>query len=92
MLVDVLLHLRLLGHQLVEVGVRIGERGADLVEAVQHPALDLHCLLDVAAHILGLVELGLLREVADARPLVRPRLALELLVDTGHDAQQRRLA
>jgi hypothetical protein len=34
--VDVLLHLRLLVHQLLEVGVLLGERGADLVEAVEH--------------------------------------------------------
>jgi hypothetical protein len=47
---------------------------------------------DVAAHVLGRVELRLLLQVADARPLVRPRLALELLVDAGHDAQQRALA
>jgi hypothetical protein len=91
-LVDVLLHLRLLVHQLVEVGVGLGERGADLVEAVEHPALVRQRELHVAAHVERRVELRLLRQVADARALVRPRLALKVLVGAGHDAQQARLA
>jgi hypothetical protein len=90
--VDVLLHARLLVHELLEVGVGLRERGADRVEAVELRALLLERLLDVAAHVLGRVELRLLRQVADARALVRPRLALEVLVDAGHDAQERRLA
>ena len=45
-------------------------------------------LLDV----LGRVELRLLRQVADLEARRRPRLAEELLVDAGHDPQQRALA
>jgi hypothetical protein len=90
--VDVLLHAPLLLDQLLEVGVRLGERGGDRVEAVELRALLAERLLDVAAHVLRGVELRLLREVADARALVRPRLALEVLVGAGHDAQQARLA
>ena len=41
--------------------------------------------------LLG-IELRLLLEVADARAFGDPALAGELVVDAGHDAQQRRLA
>ena len=58
--VDLLLHLRLLGEQRVEVGVGLGERGGDGVEAVEQVAQLAHAVLDVAAHVLGRVELRLL--------------------------------
>ena len=38
------------------------------------------------------IELRLLLEVADARTFGDPAFAGEILVDAGHDAQQRRLA
>src|SRR4029079_5800712 len=50
-----------------------------------------HRQLDVAAHVLGLVELRLLRQIPDLGPLRRPRLALKILLNAGHDAQQARL-
>jgi hypothetical protein len=92
--VDVLLELPLLLEQRRHLVVRhrLGELHRDFVEAVERAALVLERLLDVAAHVLRLVELWLLREETDLRPLVRPRLALKVLVDACHDAQQRRLA
>ena len=52
-----------------------------------------HRLLDVAARtsFVG-VELRLLRQEADLDAGLRPRLAFELLVDAGHDPEQRRFA
>ena len=60
MAVDLLLHLRLLGEQRVEVGVGLGEGGRDGVEAVEQVAQLADAVLDVAAHVLGRVELRLL--------------------------------
>ena len=74
------------------VAHRLGELHRDFVEAVELGALLLHGLVDVALHVLRGVEHGLLRQEADARPLVRPGLALKFGVDPGHDAEQRRLA
>ena len=78
--VDLLLHLRLLGEERVEVGIGLGERGRDGVEAVEQVAQRPHAVLDVAAHVLRVVELRLLlragrRSRSDgARP--RPTTAL----------------
>ena len=65
--VDLLLHRRLLGEQRVEVGVGLGEGGGDRVEAVEQVAQRADAVLDVAAHVLGGVELRLLLEQADGR-------------------------
>ena len=66
--VDLLLHLRLLVEQRVDVGVGLGEGGRDRVEAVEQVAQLADAVLDVAAHVLRRVELRLLREVPDGRP------------------------
>ena len=80
MAVDLLLHARLLGEQRVEVGVGLGEGGGDRVEAVEQVAERPDAVLDVAAHVLGGVELRLLLQQADRRarrelgePLEGPR-------------------
>ncbi len=65
--VDLILHLRLLGQQRVEVGVRLGEARGDHVEAVDQVANLAHAVLDVLAHGFGRVELGLLLEQSDGR-------------------------
>ena len=52
-------------------------------------ALFLERQFHVAAHIQRFVELRLLGQKADLGPLVRLRFALELLVEAGHDLQQR---
>jgi hypothetical protein len=62
------------------------------VVAVELGLLGLHPQHHVAAHVERGVKLGLLRQVADARALGGPGLAGEILVDAGHDAQQRGLA
>ena len=65
--VDRVLHLGLVGEQRVVVGVRLGERGRDLVEAVEQVAQLAHAVLDVAAHVLLGIEIRLLLEEADRR-------------------------
>ena len=63
--VDLLLHLRLLGEQRVEVGVGLGEARGDRLEAVEQVAQLAHAVLDVAAHVLRGIELRLLLEQPD---------------------------
>ena len=92
MAVDLLLHLRLLGEERVEVGVGLGEGGRDRVEAVEQVAQLADAVLDVAAHVLGRVELGLLLEEADRRARVQLGDPRRRLLEPGHDPQQRRLA
>jgi hypothetical protein len=86
------LQLGLLLGEGVEIRVRLGIGGVDLVQA-RLRALDVaERVLDVAAHVLVRVELRLLFQVADADAGLGARLALDLGVDAGHDPQQRRLA
>ncbi len=91
-LVELLLEPGLLGDQGVEVGVRLGEPGVDLVELCQHFHDRLDRLTHHFDHGLGLVELRLLLEHADGVALAHGDLADVVLVDTGHDAQQGGLA
>ena len=72
--------------------VGVAELHRDRVEAVEHLAGGAHAVLDVAAHVLRRVELGLLREVADGRPVGELRVADEARVEPRHDPQQGRLA
>ena len=88
--VDLLLHLRLLGEQRVEVGVRVGELGRDLVEAVEQLTQRAHAVLDVPAHVLRRVEPWLLLEQPDGRARAEWRLPARS-PRPGHDPQQRRL-
>ncbi len=74
------------------VGRLVGVVGRDLLVARQDLALGGDRLLDVLQHGLARVEHRLLRQVADARAVRGERLAREVLVDPGHDPQQRRLA
>ena len=92
--VDAVLHLALLVEQRLHlvVGHRLGEAGGDLVVAVEQRPLLGDAVLDVAAHVLGLVELGLLGQVPDGRAGRDPGLAVRGLVQAGHDPKQRGLA
>ena len=90
--VDLLLHLRLLGEQRVEVGVRLGELRRDRVEAVEQVAQLADAVLDVLAHVPRRVELRLLREHADGRARRELGDPARRLLEPGHDPQQRRLA
>ena len=74
------------------VGGLVGVVGGQLVEAVEQGAQLGDAVLDVAAHVLALVELRLLLEQADGRAGRELRLAAVLGVAPGHDPQQRRLA
>ena len=65
--VDLLLHLGLLGEQRVVVGVGLGELRRDRVETVEQVAQGPNAVLDVAADVLGGIEVRLLREEADGR-------------------------
>jgi hypothetical protein len=74
------------------LGGLVGVVHHQLVVAVELGLLVGNALHDVFHHGLGVVELRLLRQVADLGALGGPGLAGILLVDTGHDLQKRRLA
>jgi hypothetical protein len=78
--------------QLVEIGVRVGVGGIDLVQL----GLRLHDFaqrrFDFLAHRLGRVELRFLRQVADGNAGQVLHFAVVFLVHAGHDAQHGRLA
>ena len=78
-----------LGH-LVRGLVRVVH--GEFVVAIEDRLLRRDALHHVLAHGLARIELRLLLQIADARALGHPALAGELLVDAGHDAQQRRFA
>ncbi len=89
--VDLGLQIGLFRQQRIEIGVGFGERCADLVEAV-HEALDLPDPVgDVAGHVLGGVQLWLLRQVADREAGREAGLAGEPVILSSHDLQQRGL-
>ena len=92
--VDRVLHARLLVEDLVHLLGRelLAELRVDLVEARQQRARARDAFLDVAEHVLRLVELRLLRQEADREAGRERRLALIFGVEPRHDAQQRRLA
>jgi hypothetical protein len=71
---------------------RLGELLADLVEALDELHHLAEAFLDDLAHAACGGEVRFLRQVADADAGLRPGLALEFLVDAGHDPQQRGLA
>ena len=83
---DLVLQLR----HLVRGLVRIIHR--ELVIAVEDRLRLGDTLHDVFADGLGLVERRFLRQIADPRALGDPAVAREILVDAGHDPQQRGLA
>ncbi len=90
--VDLVLQLGLFGEQCVEVGVRLAEGGADLVETVDEGLRRGDAVRDVAQHVLGRVELGLLGKEADGEAGGETRLAAEAVVDARHDLEQGGLA
>ena len=83
---------RLLGGQRVEVGVGFAVGGVDLVEPLAHGQQLGVRFFDRLAHGLAGIELRLLFEVADRQVRHRHRVAVDLGVDAGHDAQDRRFA
>ncbi|MNS54791.1 hypothetical protein D3C72_876050 [compost metagenome] len=83
---------RLIGGQGVEVGVRLGISRVDLVELLARLEHAAERLFHGLAHGLLGVELRFLRQVADVQVRHRRGLALDLLVEAGHDLEQRGLA
>ena len=75
------------------VGVHgLAQLGVDLVEAGQKAAHLGHAVVHVAAHVLVGIEMRLLGQVADADAVGGMRLAEEVRVLAGHDAEQGALA
>ncbi|CAB4869529.1 unannotated protein [freshwater metagenome] len=74
------------------VGGLVGVVRGELVEAVKQRLRLSDAVLDVALHVLGLVENRLLLEQADRRAGGQLRLATVVLVDPRHDPQDARLA
>ena len=70
----------------------VGVIDRQFVVAVENRLLRRDTLHDVVAHRFRGIELRLLRQVADPRALGHPAFAGIVLVEAGHDAQQRRLA
>ena len=84
--------LSLAGDELVEVGIGLGEGVVHLVVLLQQVDDLLHGLLHHLLDGFGVVELGLLLEVAHAVAGGEDHLALVVLVDAGDDLHQARLA
>ena len=74
------------------VGHRLAELRVDLLVLLQQGHRLGASLLDHLAHALRVVELGLLLEVADRVTGREDHLALVVLVDSGDDLHERRLA
>ena len=91
---DRVLQLALLVEQLVHLaGLQVlAQLQVHLVEAGEQPLGRRHRHLDVAEHVLLRIQRRLLGQVADADAVGGLGVAEEVLVDAGHDAQQRRLA
>ena len=82
-----------LGLEVAELlGGLVGVVGGELVEAVEQRLGLGDAVLDVALDVLRLVQVGLLLEHPDGGAGRERGLAAVLLVDAGHDPQQRRLA
>jgi hypothetical protein len=84
--------LGLLGRELVEIGVGLRVGGVDRLELLLRLGDLAQALLDRLAHALVGIELGLLRQKADAHVGHRLGLAVELGVLARHDPEQARLA
>ena len=72
------------------IGGLIGIVHHQFVVAVEHRLLFGHALHDIAEHVEALVELRLLRQVTQCRALRQPGLTGKLLVEPGHDLENRR--
>ncbi len=83
--------LGLFGGQLVEVGIRIGVGGIDLVEARLGVLDHADRFLDHFTDGLARVQLRFLGQVADVQVRHRAGFAVEFVIDAGHDFQQRGL-
>jgi len=83
---------RLLTGEGIEVCIGLGIGSIDFIQARLCRADIGQCLLDVTAYILVRIQLGFLGHVADIDVGLWPGLAEVILVNTGHDPQQRGFA
>ncbi len=67
---------------------RLGKLVADFLKAMQEFDCLAEAFLDVAAHILGRIQFGLLWEVADLDSGLRAGFAIDLGIKAGHDTHQ----
>jgi hypothetical protein len=81
-------------HELLHLVGRhvLTELHGEVLMLLQQVAHWLHGQLDVLANRQVLGQLGFLRHVTDGLAVGQPGRALVVLVDTGHDAEHRRLA
>src|SRR6185312_9824475 len=70
----------------------LGEARGDLLEALEERARVPYGFLHIALHVLGGIELWLLRQIAHARARRGPGFALKVVIHAGHDPEERRLA
>ena len=89
---DLFLELRLLGSELVVVGVGVGPTGEHGVVAFEQGGGLADPIHHIAQHVLAGIQLGLLMEHADGETGREPRLAGEAVVLPSHDAQEARLS
>ena len=87
--VDDRFELRLLGGELVEIGIGLRVRRVDLLEALLRRKRFSETLFHRFAHGFFRVELRLLREEPDLHVRQGDHFALEIRLDPGHDLQQR---
>ena len=71
---------------------RLGKLVADFLKAMQEFDRLAEAFLDVATHILGRIQFGLLWEVADLDSGLRAGFAIDLGIKAGHDAHECRFA
>ncbi|BCY23265.1 hypothetical protein OkiPb01551_22270 [Bordetella pertussis] len=83
------LQLGLLGRQGIEIRIRLGVGGVDLVKALLGVEDGAQALFHRLAHRMFGVEFGLLRQVADVQPRHGDGFAFDFLVHAGHDLEQR---
>jgi len=89
---DLLLKCRLLRDQRIEIGIGIAEGFVDGVVPGKQVNNGLNRFLHHLAHSLVVVQMGLLLQKPDRVTLGHRDLANVILVDTRHNAQQRRLS
>jgi hypothetical protein len=85
------LHLTHLGHQRIEVGVRVGHGHAELLHSGLQPFDVGHSLLHVLEDGLAFGQRWLLEQDADARVLGQVCITVVGLLQAGHDFEQGRL-
>jgi len=86
--VEVGFQLRLFSGQLIEVGIGIGVGGVHLIQPGQCTLDRRDGFFDVAAHVLGRIELRFLGQQADLDARLRAGFAEKILVHPGHNPQQ----